>query len=53
MYIIYTHTYIRVCACVFGYISHLSEGAASDPMNIRHTHTHTHTHTLTLGRKAV
>lgn len=27
-------------------LSHLSEGAASDPMNIRLTHTHIHTHTL-------
>ena len=50
---LYTHIPIYVCVhvCLTTYImkyktlSHLSEGAASDHMNICHTHTHTHTHT--------
>ena len=53
--------YVCVHVCLATYIikyktlSHLSEGAASDPMHIcyTHTHTHTHTHTLTLGGNTV
>ena len=41
------HVYLATYIIKYKTLSHLSEGAASDPMHICYTHTHTHTHTYT------